>query len=89
MKKKHQPTATQESSELELWELSTISRDGGMLPTNTKIPRGRKVQYVETFPRALTWFWMLSLTRSMGAAAVFETAAETPPTAWIVSTANP
>lgn len=28
----------------------------------------------------LTWFWMRSLTRSMGAAAVFETAAETPPT---------
>jgi hypothetical protein len=27
-----------------------------------------------------TWFWMRSLTRSMGAAAVFETAAETPPT---------
>jgi hypothetical protein len=26
-----------------------------------------------------TWFWMRSLTRSMGAAAVFETAAETPP----------
>lgn len=33
----------------------------------------------------LTWFWMRSLTRSMGAAAVFETAAETPPTAVIVS----
>ena len=28
----------------------------------------------------LTWFWMRSLTRSLGAAAVFETAAETPPT---------
>jgi hypothetical protein len=28
-----------------------------------------------------TWFWMRSFTRSMGAAAVFETAAETPPTA--------
>jgi hypothetical protein len=28
----------------------------------------------------LTWFWMRSLTRSIGAAAVFETAAETPPT---------
>lgn len=27
-----------------------------------------------------TWFWTRSLTRSMGAAAVFETAAETPPT---------
>jgi len=27
-----------------------------------------------------TWFWIRSLTRSMGAAAVFETAAETPPT---------
>lgn len=27
-----------------------------------------------------TWFWMRSLTRSIGAAAVFETAAETPPT---------
>lgn len=27
-----------------------------------------------------TWFWMRSLIRSMGAAAVFETAAETPPT---------
>ena len=27
-----------------------------------------------------TWFWMRSLTRSMGAAAVLETAAETPPT---------
>lgn len=28
----------------------------------------------------LTWFWTRSLIRSMGAAAVFETAAETPPT---------
>jgi hypothetical protein len=28
----------------------------------------------------LTWFWIRSLTRSMGAAAVLETAAETPPT---------
>lgn len=27
-----------------------------------------------------TWFWMRSLTRSMGAAAVLETAAATPPT---------
>lgn len=27
-----------------------------------------------------TWFWTRSLIRSMGAAAVFETAAETPPT---------
>jgi len=27
-----------------------------------------------------TWFWTRSLTRSIGAAAVFETAAETPPT---------
>lgn len=27
-----------------------------------------------------TWFWIKSLTRSMGAAAVLETAAETPPT---------
>lgn len=27
-----------------------------------------------------TWFWIRSLIRSMGAAAVFETAAETPPT---------
>jgi hypothetical protein len=31
-------------------------------------------------PMRHTWFWMRSLTRSMGAAAVFETAAETPPT---------
>lgn len=29
---------------------------------------------------ARTWFWTRSLMRSMGAAAVFETAAETPPT---------
>jgi hypothetical protein len=29
---------------------------------------------------AHTWFWTRSLIRSMGAAAVFETAAETPPT---------
>jgi hypothetical protein len=29
---------------------------------------------------ARTWFWTRSLIRSMGAAAVFETAAETPPT---------
>lgn len=28
----------------------------------------------------LTWFWIKSFTRSMGAAAVLETAAETPPT---------
>jgi len=27
-----------------------------------------------------TWFWIKSLTRSIGAAAVLETAAETPPT---------
>ena len=32
-----------------------------------------------------TWFWMSSLIRSMGAAAVFETAAETPPTVISVS----
>lgn len=32
-----------------------------------------------------TWFWMRSLTRSMGAAAVLETAAETPPTIIVVS----
>lgn len=36
----------------------------------------------------LTWFWIRSLTRSMGAAAVFETAAETPPTAVEVSVCN-
>jgi hypothetical protein len=30
--------------------------------------------------KRLTWFWMRSLTRSMGAAAVLETAAEIPPT---------
>jgi hypothetical protein len=30
--------------------------------------------------KILTWFWMRSLTRSMGAAAVLETAAEIPPT---------
>ena len=36
-----------------------------------------------------TWFWMRSLTRSMGAAAVFETAAETPPTVdKLLATAN-
>ena len=33
------------------------------------------------FQEKRTWFWMRSLTRSMGAAAVFETAAATPPTA--------
>jgi hypothetical protein len=35
--------------------------------------------------RQRTWFWMRSLTRSMGAAAVFETAAETPPTAMMLA----
>jgi hypothetical protein len=36
-----------------------------------------------------TWFWIRSLTRSMGAAAVLETAAETPPTVIVVSTITP
>ena len=36
-------------------------------------------QNVEGWSRH-TWFWIRSLTRSMGAAAVFDTAAETPPT---------
>jgi len=36
--------------------------------------------YAEFVELKRTWFWMRSLTRSMGAAAVFETAAETPPT---------
>lgn len=37
---------------------------------------------------SLTWFWMRSLIRSMGAAAVLETAAETPPTVAIVSSSS-
>jgi hypothetical protein len=38
------------------------------------------IVYGKSMERMRTWFWMRSLTRSMGAAAVFETAAETPPT---------
>lgn len=36
-----------------------------------------------------TWFWTRSLIRSMGAAAVFETAAETPPTVIRLSATGP
>jgi hypothetical protein len=57
---------------------------GKQTPVRSEMDKG----LLERTMMQLTWFWMLSLTRSMGAAAVLETAAETPPTARIVSYAK-